>query len=111
MERLVSARARMLKEAVAALDPTLGGAVDTTLDRIRDTLKSLHGKIIQATKRNDETLRRQFRRTYALVFPGGAPQERVLGGVFFLNRYGPDLGRRLIDALPLATDKHYVLTL
>ena len=111
MQEATTERAGTLKNAILRLDPTLTGAVDTTLDRIRDTLQSLHGKIIQAGKRNDETLRRQFKRTYALVFPGGAPQERVLGSVFFLNRYGPGLIQKLIDVLPLDTDQHYALTL
>jgi bacillithiol biosynthesis cysteine-adding enzyme BshC len=100
-----------LKPLVATIDPTLAGAVDTTIDKMRDTLKTLNNKVIQAAKRKDETLRRQFTRTRALAFPGGAPQERALGVVFFLNRYGLGLGQRLLDLLPLETDHHYVLTL
>jgi bacillithiol biosynthesis cysteine-adding enzyme BshC len=110
-ERVVVERAQALKTEVAAIDPTLAGAVDTTLDRIRDTLRSLHGKIIQASKRKDETLRRQFNRTRALVFPDGHAQERVLNVAFFVNRYGPALGDRLIEVLPLETDRHYLITL
>jgi bacillithiol synthase len=111
MQRAIGDRAPSLRDAVSGVDATLGGAVDTTLEKMRDSLKSLHGKIIQATKRNDETLRRQFQRTYALVYPGGEPQERVLGIVFFLNRYGPEFITQLLSVLPLATDQHYVLTL
>lgn len=111
MQDAVNEHGRSVKDAIVTLDPTLTGAVDTTIDRMRDTLQSLHGKIVQATKRNDDTLRRQFKRTYALVYPGGAPQERTLGVVFFLNRYGPELVSQLLEALPLDTDQHYVLTL
>ena len=100
-----------LRQAVGQIDPTLAGAVDTTLERMRDTLKSLNTKIIQATKRKDETLRRQFQRTRALAFPAGHPQERTLSLPFFLNRYGLTLGERLLDAVPLETDKHYILNL
>ncbi len=111
MQDTVTERGHALKDAIAGLDPTLTGAVDTTLDRMRDTLQSLHSKIVHAAKRNDDTLRRQFKRTYALVYPGGAPQERTLGVAFFLNRYGPELISELLEALPLDTDQHYVLTL
>ena len=100
-----------LRKAVGPIDPTLAGAVDTTLERMRETLKSLNAKIIQATKRKDETLRRQFQRTRALAFPAGDPQERDTQLVFFLNRYGLTLGDRLIETVPLETDKHYVLNL
>jgi bacillithiol biosynthesis cysteine-adding enzyme BshC len=110
-ERLMADRTQRLKTEVVAIDPTLAGAVDTTRDRIRDTLRSLHGKIIQASKRKDETLRRQFHRTRALVFPAGHPQERALSVAFFVNRYGPALTDRLLDTLPLETDRHYLITL
>ena len=53
-------------------------------------------KVIQAAKRRDETLRRQFTRAQAQIFPHGHPQERTLGVVFFLNRYGPALVDRLL---------------
>jgi len=100
-----------IKDVVTPLDPTLAGAADTTIERVRETLKSLHGKIIQAAKRKDETLRRQFTRTRALAFPGGHPQERVISVAYFICRYGPHLPNRLLESLPLETDKHYILTL
>jgi bacillithiol biosynthesis cysteine-adding enzyme BshC len=99
-----------LKDVVTGVDPTLGGAVDTTLDRARETFRNLHGKIVSAAKKKDETLRRQFTRTRGLAFPGGAPQERVLNLAFFINRYGPGLPARLLDVLPPLADAHYVIT-
>ncbi len=109
--RQVADGAARLKSVVVALDPTLAGAVDTTLERIHETLKTLQGKIIQATKRKDETLRRQFHRTRALTFPDGQPQERTLCTSFFLNRHGLSLSDRLLDSLPLETGKHLLITL
>jgi bacillithiol biosynthesis cysteine-adding enzyme BshC len=104
-------RTSALKQDVAALDPTLAGAVDSTADHMQHALKTLHHKISQAAKRKDEPLRRQFDRTRHLAFPGGHPQERSLNVLFALNRYGPGVVDRLIDALPLDQGKHYVLTL
>jgi bacillithiol biosynthesis cysteine-adding enzyme BshC len=100
-----------LRDAVAGIDPTLTGTVDTTASKIADTLKTLQNKIVQACKRKDETLRRQFVRARSLTFPGGAPQERVLNVAFFANRYGLDIGARLIDILPTDTSKHYLVQL
>jgi uncharacterized protein YllA (UPF0747 family) len=74
-------------------------------------LRSLHGKVIQAAKRRDETLRRQFTRAQAQVFPLGQPQERTLTLVFFLNRYGPGLVDALVRKLPLEIGKHWMVTL
>jgi bacillithiol biosynthesis cysteine-adding enzyme BshC len=107
----VAARAAALKKEVAALDPTLSGAVDTTADHMRQALDTLRHKIIHAAKRKDETLRRQFQKTRDLGFPGGHPQERCLNVTFAVSRYGMTVCDRLLESMPLDTSKHYVLTL
>jgi len=96
---------------VQQIDPTLEGAARSTLTRMLDDLKKLHAKIIQAAKRKDDTLRRQFHHARAQVFPGGHPQEREIGFVYFLNKYGPTLVDRLSDELPLDMGSHWVITI
>lgn len=107
----VKARVDALKAAISAVDPTLSGAADTTVERMQEVLKHLHTKVIHASKRKDDTLRRQFTRTQALAFPEGHPQERIVDLAFFLNRYGQALCDRLIEGLPLDMGKHFVVTL
>jgi bacillithiol biosynthesis cysteine-adding enzyme BshC len=98
-------------EVIPAVDPTLAGAAKTTLGKMEHDLRALHGKVIHAAKKRDETLRRQFARAQAQIFPMGHPQERTLGGVFFLNRYGPALVDRLLQELPLKMGQHWVITI
>lgn len=107
----VEERLSELASAVPALDPTLEGAVRSTLGRMQHDLKALHTKIIHAAKRKDETLRRQFDRARAQAFPGGHPQERTIGFVSFLARYGPSLVDRLDEELPLDLGHHWVFTI
>jgi uncharacterized protein YllA (UPF0747 family) len=78
---------------------------------MQDDLKKLHAKIIQAAKRKDETLRRQFQHAKAQAFPAGHPQEREVGFVYFLNKYGPALVDRLSDELPIDMGTHWVITI
>ena len=96
--------------AVPAIDPTLQGAATSTLGRMQHDLQTLHAKMIQAAKRRDETLRRQFVHTRALAFPHGHAQERTIAFVWFLNQYGPALVDRLHEELPLDMGRHWVLT-
>jgi bacillithiol synthase len=105
-------RAKMTRviDAMPAVDPTLAGAAKTTLSKMEHDLESLQGKMIQAAKRRDETLRRQFTRAQAQIYPLGHPQERTLGFVYFLNRYGPGLIERLFSELPLELGQHWVIT-
>src|SRR6185295_19435645 len=80
----------------------------STLERMQRDLQTLHGKMIQAAKRRDETLRRQFMHARALAFPGGHAQERTIGFVSFLNEYGPALVDRLDEELPLDLGHHWI---
>lgn len=105
-------RMEALASAAADVDATLDGATRSALGRMQDDLKKLHGKILQAAKRKDDTLRRQFTRAQAQAFPNGQPQERAVGFVTFLNRVGPTLVDRLRDELPVAdAGHHWLLTL
>jgi bacillithiol biosynthesis cysteine-adding enzyme BshC len=99
-----------LIQAIPALDPTLEGAAQSTLGRMQHDLQTLHGKMIQAAKRRDETLRRQFIHARALAFPNGHAQERTVGFISFLNQYGPALVERLDEALPLDMGRHWIVT-
>ena len=98
-------------EAMPALDPTLAGTANTVLGKMEHELRGLKSKMIHAAKKRDETLRRQFTRAQAQAFPHGQPQERTLGVVFFLNRYGPALVDRLLEELPLELGRHWILTI
>lgn len=98
-----------VRAILPAIDPTLAGAADTTRDRMLDSLKQLQAKVVQAAKRKHDTLRRQFLRTQALVFPGGHPQERDLCVAFFVARHGAALVDRLIDGLPRDAGAHYLV--
>jgi bacillithiol biosynthesis cysteine-adding enzyme BshC len=108
--RMVQERMEALAAAVPQIDTTLEGAARSTLGRMQDDLKKLHAKIIQACKRKDETLRRQFKHAQAQAFPGGHPQEREIGFVYFLNKYGPGLVDRLGDDMSLEVGTHWVVT-
>jgi bacillithiol biosynthesis cysteine-adding enzyme BshC len=107
----IEQRMDALAREVPRIDATLEGAARSTLSRMQDDLKKLHAKIVQAAKRKDETLRRQFHHARAQTFPGGHPQEREIGFVTFLNKYGPALVDRLIEALPAEMGTHWVITI
>ncbi len=100
-----------LARAVMQIDATLEGAARSALGRMQDDLRKLQGKVIQAAKRKDDTLRRQFTHAQAQAFPGGEPQERAIGFVYFLNKFGPSLLDRLEEELPLDMGTHWVIAL
>jgi bacillithiol biosynthesis cysteine-adding enzyme BshC len=109
--RALEARMGQLVEVIPTIDPTLEATAKSTLGRMQHDLQTLHAKMIQAAKRRDETLRRQFMRTRALTFPGGHAQERTISFVSFLNQYGPSLVDRLDAELPLDLGRHWIITI
>ena len=109
-EQIHGALAKVI-DALPSIDPTLQGAARTTLGKMEHELRSLHTKVIHAAKRRHETLRRQFTRAQAQAFPHGHPQERTLGVVYFLNKYGPGIVTLLIEDLPLELGRHWLITL
>ncbi len=109
--RAIEERMSRVIEALPLLDPTLEGAARNTLGKIQKDLETLQGKAIQAAKKKNETLRRQFQRTRALAFPNGHPQERTIGIIWFLNQYGQAFVERLWQELPLDMGTHWVVTI
>jgi len=109
--KAIDAQMNQLIAAIPTLDPTLEGAARSTLGRMQHDLQNLHNKMIQAAKRRDETLRRQFMHARALAFPGGHAQERTIAFISFLNQYGPALVDRLDEELPLDMGRHWVVTI
>jgi len=109
--RALADRMDAVARAVAQVDGSLEAAARSTLGRMQDDLKKLQGKVIQAAKRKDETLRRQFTHAQAQAFPGGHPQEREIGFVYFLNKYGAGLVDRLSEEVPLDQGQHWVMTI
>ena len=109
-EQNVSAHLAAIAAEVSAVDPTLVGAVDPTRCHMERDLKTLRSKVVQAAKRRDTTLRRQFHRARSQAFPAGQPQERAVSFVYFLNRHGPHLVEQLLDNLPFVVGQHWLLT-
>jgi bacillithiol biosynthesis cysteine-adding enzyme BshC len=109
--RVVDEQMERVIRTLPALDPTLEGAARTTLTRMQKDLETLQGKTIQAAKRRNDTLRRQFLRTRALTFPNGHAQERTISFISFLNQYGSSLVERLWQELPVGLGQHWIVTI
>jgi len=73
--REVSARIEGLKAVVAQVDPTLTGAADTTRERMQETVKTLHNRIIPSSKKKDEPLPPQFPKAQAPASPPSAASD------------------------------------
>ena len=107
----MSERWTSLLTTIPAVDPTLEGAVRGSLARLQHEIDTLQWKTLRAMKRREGDMRRQFHHTQQLLFPNGAPQERVLSVVYFANQYGPALVDKLMAELPTEMGSHWLINL
>jgi bacillithiol biosynthesis cysteine-adding enzyme BshC len=82
-----------------AIDPTLKRPVEGARQHALSESLDLEKRIIAHLKRRQETELSQIERTRNAVLPDGKPQERVLGIVPFLARYGPGIMDQLAESV------------
>ena len=100
-----------LKFGLQEIDPTLLGTLEATTLKIEGSLQILREKTMAAQKRRNEVAVRQIEKAANGMLPGDSLQERVVNVVHYLNKYGPDLIRRLYDEVDINTFKHQMITL
>lgn len=93
-----------LTDAAAAVDPTLRGPLIAARNRTLMQANDAEARIMRQLKRRNVVLAGRLERAWASLFPGGKPQERVLGVLPFLARYGHALIPRLEQAMEPVPD-------
>ena len=85
---------RRIHEAVAEsrfgiqqIDPTLSGAIDSTLSRIESQLSVLKEKAQSAQQRRQEVTIKQIQKVAANIFPKSNFQEREFNVAYYMNKY------------------------
>ena len=98
-----------LRGDVQAIDPTLLHALERAHKRTEYQFERLKGKITSAAFRQSQVLQRQEQMLVQFLTPDEHPQERGLGGVYFLGRAGYDLLDRLLDLISVESPGHCVV--
>jgi len=107
----IEAELNSLRPLLTSVDETLGGALETSRQKVMHQLESLHGKYVQAVSRRDELLERHLDALCNSLFPEKKQQERVLNVCSLAARFGPGLVARLLDTLSLDIREHQVVEL
>lgn len=100
-----------LKQRAVALDPTLAGFIDKERGKIFHQLEIIENKLLQASKRQDETMQQQIMKAANALFPRQSLQEREFGIVPFLCKYGKGVIHRIFDEMDLQSFDHQVIEL
>lgn len=92
-----------LVEALGSINPGVKKLGDTNLVKILEQIEFLQHKASDAYKTQFDATLRQLERIRLTILPLAKPQERVYNGCAYLNRYGNDWLRDLIET-PIPVD-------
>jgi bacillithiol biosynthesis cysteine-adding enzyme BshC len=80
-----------------ALDPSLGRAAEVSASKMRYQMNRLRRLAANYQLHRDASIRRHVDALSFQLFPDRHPQERTIGGIAYLARYGAPLLANLID--------------
>jgi bacillithiol biosynthesis cysteine-adding enzyme BshC len=98
-------------ESLATLDPTLRAAAESALGRALHQIETLHEKSARALKKKDQSRADRLRRTRDALLPGGSFQERGLGLLSLVARYGTAVVGEITERMDLWAKGHQILQL
>jgi bacillithiol biosynthesis cysteine-adding enzyme BshC len=100
-----------VKERLERLDRTLVDAADTARSKIEYQLERLYSQAARAEALKSELVSRHAETLSQALYPDKGLQERAIGGLYFLARYGRDFLQQLYDAIQPDCHDHQILEL
>ena len=100
-----------LKDALAKLDPTLVDASETGASKIKYQLERLRERATAAELRRSQVVGRHAESLSQALYPQNALQERGIGGMYFVARYGTELVQSIYESLRTDCNDHQILEL
>jgi bacillithiol synthase len=100
-----------IKEKLTKLDRTLVDAGDTSASKILYQLDKLHGQAARAELQKQDVVRRHADMLSHALYPEKALQERGVGAIYFVARYGRELLHQLYDSLQTDCHDHQIVDL
>lgn len=100
-----------LEKELAAVDPTLEGAVRSAAGKALHPLSRLQQKAEKALKQKHSVELQRLEKALAFLKPGGLPAERALSTAYCLLKYGPEKLLSALDQLPEESEGHCVITI
>jgi bacillithiol biosynthesis cysteine-adding enzyme BshC len=100
-----------IQEKLARLDRTLVDAGETAVSKMRYQLERLHTQAARAEAQKVEIIGRHAQMLSQSLYPDRALQERGVGGIYFVARYGRELLHQLYDSMQSDCHDHQVVEL
>jgi bacillithiol biosynthesis cysteine-adding enzyme BshC len=100
-----------IREKLAKLDRTLVDAAQTAGSKMQHQMEKLYQQATRAEARQGELVGRHAEALSSALYPAKGLQERGVGGIYFVARYGPELLHQLYDSIHSDCHDHQILEL
>jgi bacillithiol synthase len=100
-----------LKQNLEKLDRTLVDAAETSRSKMQHQLEKLHAQAARAEAQKGELVARHADHLSQSLYPEKGLQERAVGAIYFLARYGEELLREIYEAIHTDCHDHQILEL
>jgi len=99
----------VLKEKLEKLDRTLVDAAETSRSKMQHQLEKLYAQAGRAETQKSELVLRHADQLSNGLYPDKGLQERGIGGIYFLGKYGLELLQQLYGAIHSDCHDHQIL--
>ena len=100
-----------VKDKLEKLDRTLVDAAETSRSKMQHQLEKLYAQAARAEALKGELVTRHAAHLSQSLYPDKGLQERAIGGIYFLARYGQEFLRELYSAIHTDCHDHQILEL
>jgi len=100
-----------IKQKLSALDRTLVDAADTAGSKMHHQFEKLQAQAARAEAQKSALIARHAESLSNALYPFKALQERSIGGLYFLSRYGTDLLHQLYEVIHTGCHDHQIVEL
>lgn len=98
-----------VRETLGRLDPTLLGAADNAEEKMKYQLNQLESRAARAEAQRSDVITRHAEALSGALYPNKVLQEREIGGVSFVARYGSGLLHDLYQTIHTDCYDHQVI--
>jgi bacillithiol biosynthesis cysteine-adding enzyme BshC len=98
----------VVKSELEKLDKTLVDAAETCHSKMQHQLEKLYAQAARAEALKGELVNRHAETLSQALYPNKGLQERTIGGLYFLARYGNELLHQLYDTINSSCHDHQI---
>jgi len=111
VNRTLATNLEAIREKLEKLDRTLVDAAQTSISKIQHQLEKLQTQAARAEAQKNELVTRHAEALSQALYPEKGLQERAIGGLYFVARYGQEILHQIHGAIQPDCHDHQILEL